>query len=453
MCGSTVTCFVAAGSWATNFSLSANRLDERRGSLKRPFRPASRSYRVRSVEMKGSTTPLKVGIAGAGLGGLATALALLTRSGTGVSEVKLFEPKSDLDIGLGAALNINGGAAVLAKCYGIDLWPIARPMKRLVSRSGNGTAGGGPVLMDVDVQKAVLSYADSRRSLMHEGRVMTMTVMRGDLQKILTESLPPGATVERGRKVRFVVHDERTRKFRFLFTDGSESEDFDLVIGADGIHSAVRTYVAGAKQAPKYSGIKVQFAVGAPRARNDGPLVLEDGLIRQWFGDGAYLLEYAAGPPDSTTEVLALCYRSNTAARENSMYTSSSAVEADFGRRLTETGMPDTVYQTFKRCERFIETAVHYHPVLKSWSRAGGCTLIGDAGTILSFPEVPPCHFSPPFSAPQAFFHLSEPHFLSLSACHSWSYAHRLNFFLSRPHLSSFSLLPPFPPPPDPSAS
>jgi len=84
--------------------------------------------------------PKRVAIIGAGPAGLSAAIAL-RHFDTGVETVRIFEQKelvAKRDIGGGVQLN--GGAAVLAKLgLAEDLHAAAQPMERILSRSADGT--------------------------------------------------------------------------------------------------------------------------------------------------------------------------------------------------------------------------------------------------------------------------------------------------------------------------
>jgi 2-polyprenyl-6-methoxyphenol hydroxylase-like FAD-dependent oxidoreductase len=333
-----------------------------------------------SAHVQEAHCSLHVGIAGAGIGGLSTALALLRVPGTCVGRVTIFDPRTDLDSGRGGALNLNGGAAVLAKCYGIDIAQICRPMKGVVGRVADGSVEGGRKLLEFDIENMVKKSAKASSLLVHDGRVMAMTVMRDRLQELLcNEVMKENTSLKRGYRVSSVKDDASSGKLRFIFADGRISEDaFDLCIGADGLRSSMRQYVTGKEMLPRYSGIRVQFAISEPRLLEG----VSDGLARTWFGDGVYCLQYAAGAPNGAEqELLAICFRGDSPTDENPGYDEAD-IRSDAKVRLERAGMPAKVMHVFDRCTRFVDVGVFYHEPLLSWrDSTGRCTLVGDAGS------------------------------------------------------------------------
>ena len=83
-----------------------------------------------------------------------------------------------------------------------------------------------------------------------DGELGNPEVLRGELRRILIESLPPG-TIRWSHKVDSISAGRRPRRHTVTFADGS-SVDTDVLIGADGAWSRVRTFLNGA--APEYVG-------------------------------------------------------------------------------------------------------------------------------------------------------------------------------------------------------
>src|SRR3954447_13335480 len=161
---------------------------------------------------------MRVGIAGGGLGGLSAALFLLR---AGVGEVCVFEQQTALSE-IGAGIQVAPNAV------------------RLLQRVGVGNALAS-VAVPFEVAWEFRRWQDGRvlfsQSFGAEGEARFgapyLAVHRADLLEVLAAAVPEGV-VSLGQRVEAV--SERS----LVFADGSSSEPFDVLIGADGIHSVVR---------------------------------------------------------------------------------------------------------------------------------------------------------------------------------------------------------------------
>jgi 2-polyprenyl-6-methoxyphenol hydroxylase-like FAD-dependent oxidoreductase len=88
----------------------------------------------------------------------------------------------------------------------------------------------------------------------------TLGALRSDLQAVLCEHVyAAGVTVRLGLSVRAIAQD--SERAHVEFTDGSAGS-YDLVVGADGIRSAVRA-ILGITTAPQPSGMSIWRVVAA----------------------------------------------------------------------------------------------------------------------------------------------------------------------------------------------
>jgi 2-polyprenyl-6-methoxyphenol hydroxylase-like FAD-dependent oxidoreductase len=169
-------------------------------------------------------------IVGAGIGGLTAAIAL-RRAGI---EAQVFERAPELR---------EAGA-------GISLWPNAvLPLRRL--GVGEAIEAAGHPSTDASLRSwtgEALGPAVADRLEGAFGAPLVV-VHRAALQAALRAALPPDA-VALGREAVAVEQDRDAAAVRF--SDGS-LERGDLVIGADGIRSRVRSAVVGSGE-PRYSG-------------------------------------------------------------------------------------------------------------------------------------------------------------------------------------------------------
>lgn len=226
------------------------------------------------------------------------------------------------------------------------------------------------------------------------------------------------------------------------FEDGSSVGPFDMVVGCDGIKSAVKEYVETGKISPGaskqdgksavYSGIRIRYAVddGDPSYTADAP------ELRQYFGEGAYALAgvYGAGanrPPRRAAFITFLDKNyigpfrkadsaSPEAVRENADWTQDVRSPASTRELMLEQTkdcrIPDIdIGPTIESADRFFELGVYFHNPfsLSGWSRevpgseGRFCTLSGDAA-----------HAMPPFLGTSQADGLLHSHAL-LSYAHS----------------------------------
>ncbi len=185
------------------------------------------------------------------------------------------------------------------------------------------------------------------------------------------------------------------------FSDGTEEGPFDLVVGSDGINSAVKEYIdtgsvsnEKAKQSTAiYSGIRIQYGVQDGQPGDSGNENVEYSELCQYFGDGAYGLgaTYGAGEGRAPTKGAFLIFRdedwigpfkkkdedgtasSATTTAENADWTQDAeSVGSLMYKRIQESGVPDVqLGPILKNSDRFFELGVYFHNPfsLRGWSR------------------------------------------------------------------------------------
>ena len=173
-----------------------------------------------------------VAVAGAGLGGLTAALALIDRG----FEVTVFEQSSELrEVGAGVQLGPNAMRVYAALGLNDTIAAFSFVPEAHVVR---GAKTGAPI-----ATTPMKGVYEAQYGMGYH------TMLRADLQNALAARLPPGV-LRLGKKCTAV--EERTDGVTLRFEDGS-SEECDIVVGADGIHSAIREHLLG-KDSPRFTG-------------------------------------------------------------------------------------------------------------------------------------------------------------------------------------------------------
>eukprot|EP00434_Breviolum_minutum_P009218 symbB.v1.2.008123.t1/scaffold500.1/size195150/13 len=294
----------------------------------------------------------RVAVIGAGPVGLATAVALRKE---GLDDVSVYERSSELRPGVGGGVQLHSGAALL-RGLGVDLG-FAQPMRRIRSRAVDGSE-----LLKLDLPSLMERFKMFVGSVRGpSGDPASCTVMRDALLKAIADQLPAGS-VFLGKELQDLKQaDERvTCKFR-----DSKSEDFDLVIAADGIGSLARGLVLEeVDKKPQYTGLRIQYGV---REAGGRPAGCEEE-VHQWFGEGVYALTATYGGLDGKRfEMLAVVFRDDSPVEENANW-DPAEVKDNCLERLQRAGHIQEVLELAKSCDRFFELGVCERPLgLNRW--------------------------------------------------------------------------------------
>lgn len=166
---------------------------------------------------------LKIAVAGGGVGGLTAAIALDQRG----HDVLLYEKAGSFtEVGAGLSLWPNALAALGRLDLENQVMACGQWEDEGAIRSSNG---------------AVLRKVDNTN----------LMILRSDLQKVLLAAMRD-IPIALGARCTGVIRDGQTPVLRF--EDGT-SVEADLVVGADGIRSAVRQSIAPHDDGPSYSGL------------------------------------------------------------------------------------------------------------------------------------------------------------------------------------------------------
>ncbi|GKY89397.1 FAD-dependent monooxygenase [Sinisalibacter aestuarii] len=208
---------------------------------------------------------LKIAIAGGGVGGMTTAIALQARGHT----VEIFEQAQAYGR-VGADVNLTPNAVHaldgLGRGVGAELRKTAaRPDYRISRMWDDGR----------ETSRLPMSTAAEEKY-----GAPQLTIHRADMLGAVEQALEPG-TIRFATGVTGFVEDGS--KVRLTFADGSKSDPADVVIGADGIHSVLRTQMFG-PDAPRFTGL-VSWRAVVPRSAVEGLDNLDS--FTKWWGPEA----------------------------------------------------------------------------------------------------------------------------------------------------------------------
>lgn len=204
-------------------------------------------------------TPL-IGICGGGIGGLAAAIALQKLG----QRFIVFE-QAEQFARVGADINLTPNAVRAVDGLGVGdalRATAARPAYRI---SRDGYTG------EETSRLAMSSAAEEKYG------APQLTLHRADLLTVL-ENAVPADRIKLGKKATRI--EQVDGKVKVEFTDGT-TETVDALVGADGIHSVVRTAMLGPEK-PQFTGVVAYRAV-VPTDRLKGLPDLD--CFTKWWGD------------------------------------------------------------------------------------------------------------------------------------------------------------------------
>ena len=288
---------------------------------------------------------LRVAVIGGGIGGLVAARALLLRG----MEVAVYEQAPRLsEFGGGVVLTPNALTALRALGLEARVLADAFESRSQVVRSWRS---GRVILRN--------SFASYRS---HFGAT-SCSIHRGDMQKLLSEFVPE-RSLRLSARCTGVIPGPNVAIAKFA--DGNEVEA-DVVVGADGIHSAVRTSLFGTEH-PHFTGFMCWRGLVDP-ARLPPGLVAPDQTA--WWGPHGHVVHYYVRRGELLNWVAHIETDSWT---EESWSTEGDMVEL----MATYRHWNRQLRQIFEATERCYKWALYDRDPLTSWGRER-VTLLGDS--------------------------------------------------------------------------
>jgi salicylate hydroxylase len=294
---------------------------------------------------------LRVAIIGGGIGGLTLALALRERK----MAADVFEQAPELtEIGAAVALSANA----------------TRELRRLGCLDPIAAVATEPT------ELIYRRWQDGRRIAAHSVRKDSayrnrfgapyFGVHRADLQRILS-SAHGSAGLHLGHRLVELVEDGD--RLGLVFANGRFVET-DLVIGADGVRSVIRRWVAGS-EGTIYSGTSA-FRGIVPVDRL--PSLPDPGAIQFWMGPNAHLLHYAIGGAAEAVNFFAVVEGPTTWAQEGRWQADVEPKEHLKGFK----GWHPAVIEMIDAVPHSVRWGLFVAQPLRRWHR-GRVVVIGDA--------------------------------------------------------------------------
>ena len=300
----------------------------------------------------------KVVIVGGGIGGLATALALVRRG----IDVEVYEQAPQLrELGAGVQISANGTRILHALGLKDALEKVqVLPAGKAIRLWNTGQTWTVFELGMESVERYGFPY---------------ITIHRGDLHDVLARALlqaKPDA-IHLDRKC---VGLTQTADYVELHFEAGRSVTAKLVIGADGLHSVVRENLFGAAR-PQFCGLTAWRGV-VPIERVPPAIAWDIGT--NWIGPGGHAVHYPlrAG---TLLNVVGLRERTGWAVEGWNVRGTTEEVLDDFR------GWHADLLALFRNIDEPYKWALALRPTMERWSK-GRCTLLGDA-----------CHSMLPFLA------------------------------------------------------
>lgn len=288
---------------------------------------------------------MKVVVVGGGIGGLTTALALLRH---GIEPIVLERAPQLTEVGAGIQIAANG--TIVLRELGLE-----------PALASIATVPAGFDYLELSTGRR-LYYAPLGEEAAARYGALLYNVHRADLVGLLAKALPPDV-IRLGAECASVSQDDEGA---WVTLQNGEVIRGDVVIGADGIHSAVRTALRGPEE-KQFANILMWRSL-IPADRLEGLNLPVAG--NNWFGIGRNIVSYWVRK--DLYSVLA-----SVPATEVSRESWTQAGDVGQLRRVFE-GCEPTVQKMLEAVDSTFITGMYHRDPIENWS-TGRIGLLGDA--------------------------------------------------------------------------
>ena len=291
---------------------------------------------------------LSVGIVGAGVGGLTAAIAM-RRLGLDVS---VFEQASAFGR-VGADINLTPNAV-----HALDRLEIGQTLRKTAARPSHRISR----TWDTGEETSRIEMSDSAEQ---KYGAPQLTIHRADLLSALEQSLPAECFHMGHRATGISQHDAGAT----VHFDGKPSAQFDVIIGADGIHSAIRHALFGPDN-PQFTGLVSWRATFLRSKATHLPNL--DAFTKWWGPDSDW--QIVTFPLSGGDEIFVFATTPQDDWRDES-WTAGGDIEE---LREAYSAFHPEARALLDACDSVTKSALHIRDPLPIWSK--GCvTLLGDA--------------------------------------------------------------------------
>eukprot|EP01038_Epipyxis_sp_PR26KG_P007307 gene7307-9954_t len=401
-----------------------------------------------------SSKPLqRIGIVGCGPSGLSFAASIkqLQRSQNQFVEnhnfiysIDIFDSRIDpLSTRLGGGVQLSSGAVILNK-IGLfeDLRKVSLPIQTLNSYQNNGNK-----IFTINITDLIIS---EKRTQLYEiikdsdvKYPLIVSIMRDALQSLLynaTQDNKPHrsfnpiknfnifglnkdsvysnlainlqmnssavVSLQNNKKLKTIIEHEENDTLSLYFEDGTCENNYDIIIGADGVNSKVKEFMEygtetilpspvndfiqniinnNNNQSDRDTGIRISYCVTPPLRDGES---FANGSFNQWLGDGCYALTASYNGLRGIHDMLAVVYKDSNYRNngENADWNADQIKEIVY-KRLLDAGLSNRPELTSilaaasREGGRFFDLGVKDRTIpLKTWSsKSGKIILIGDS--------------------------------------------------------------------------